>query len=66
MAALSSRTLASSDIDRGQRLVRRFATLNGVSVALLLDSMLILYAIRNGLGDAAVATLASFMHLTMP
>ncbi|MCG8478129.1 MAG: MFS transporter [Spirochaetales bacterium] len=46
--------------------MRRFATLNGVSVALLLDSMLILYAIRNGLGDAAVATLASFMHLTMP
>lgn len=66
MSTPSSRRLASSDIDKGQRLVRRFATLNGVSVALLLDSMLILYAIRNGLNDAAVATLASFLHLTMP
>lgn len=50
----------------GQRLVRRFALLNGVSVALLMDSMLILYAIRNGVGDAALAVLASFVHLTMP
>lgn len=50
----------------GRRLVRRFALLNGISVALLMDSMLILYAIRNGVGDAALAVLASFVHLTMP
>jgi MFS family permease len=31
-----------------------------------MDSMLILYAIRNGVGDSAVAALASFIHLTMP
>ncbi|MFP4373802.1 MAG: MFS transporter [Spirochaetaceae bacterium] len=54
------------EIRRGRRLVRRFATLNGVSVVLLMDSMLILYAIRNGVGDSAVAALASFVHLTMP
>ena len=58
--------LSSGDVRHGQRLVRRFATLNGISVALLMDSMLILYAIRNGAGDAAVALLASFIHLTMP
>lgn len=31
-----------------------------------MDSVLILYAIRNGVGDSAVAILASFIHLTMP
>lgn len=50
----------------GQRLIQRFASLNGISVALLMDSMLILYAIRNGVGDTGVAVLASFIHLTMP
>ncbi len=58
--------LPQSDMQRGQRLVRRFVTLNGVSVALLMDSMLILYAIRNGVGDSSLAVLASFIHLTMP
>lgn len=58
--------LSSGDIDHGQRLVRRFALLNGISVALLMDSMLILYAIRNGVSDSAVAVLVSFIHLTMP
>ena len=58
--------LAARDVERGQGLIRRFATLNGITVALLMDSMLILYAIRNGLGDSALAALASFIHLTMP
>lgn len=62
----STAELPGAEIKRGQRLVRRFATLNGISVALLMESMLILYAIRNGVGDAAVAALASFVHLTMP
>lgn len=31
-----------------------------------MDSVLILYAIRNGVGDVALAALASFVHLTMP
>jgi MFS family permease len=31
-----------------------------------MDSMLILYALRNGVDDAAVALLVSFVHLTMP
>lgn len=62
----TSDALSDSAVRHGQRLVRRFALLNGVSVALLMDSMLILYAIRNGVSDAAVAVLASFIHLTMP
>ncbi len=40
--------------------------LNGISVAFLMENMLILYAIRNGLSDSLVAILASFVHLTMP
>jgi hypothetical protein len=59
-------TLSSSEIHTGRKLVRRFAALNGISVALLMDSVLILYAIRNGVGDVALAALASFVHLTMP
>lgn len=51
---------------RGQRLIRRFITLNGISVAFLMNDLLILYGIRNGLTDPQVAVLASFMHLTMP
>lgn len=31
-----------------------------------MENMLILYAIRNGVSDPLVATLASFIHLTMP
>ncbi len=58
--------LSSRKMKRGRRLVRRFATLNGISVALLMDSVLILYAIRNGVGDVALALLASFVHLSMP
>lgn len=58
--------LPSLEVERGQRLVRRFATLNGISVALLMDSMLVLYAIRNGVSDSGVAVLVSFIHLTMP
>jgi MFS family permease len=63
---LAESVLSSGELTRGRRLVRRFATLNGISVALLMDSVLILYAIRNGVGDSAVAVLASFIHLTMP
>lgn len=58
--------LAQQHVEQGQRLVRRFATLNGVTVALLMDNMLILYAIRVGLSDTAVAILTSFIFLTMP
>jgi MFS family permease len=63
---LADNALSPGEIQRGRRLVRRFAALNGVSVALLMDSVLILYAIRNGVSDSAVAILASFIHLTMP
>ena len=50
----------------GQRRFRQFLLLNGVSVALLMENMLILYAIRNGASDPVVAVIASFVHLTMP
>ncbi|MCF7927687.1 MAG: MFS transporter [Spirochaetales bacterium] len=59
-------TLSSSDRNRGQRFLRRFVTLNGISVAFLMNDLLILYGIRNGLDDPQVALLASFIHLSMP
>jgi hypothetical protein len=58
--------LWSRDREHGQRLFRRFLKLNGVSVSLLMENMLVLYAIRNGVSDGLVATIASFIHLTMP
>jgi hypothetical protein len=58
--------LNSEQRARGQRLFRGFLLLNGISVALLMENMLILYAIRNGASDPVVAVIASFIHLTMP
>ncbi|MFW6337615.1 MAG: MFS transporter [Alkalispirochaetaceae bacterium] len=59
-------TLSTADRHQGRRYFRRFLKLNGISVAFLIENMLILYAIRNGVSDPLVATLASFIHLTMP
>ena len=51
---------------RGRSLLYRFYFLNGISVACLMNNVLILYAIRNGLTDATVAVMSSFIHLSMP
>ncbi|MCC5849327.1 MAG: hypothetical protein JJU29_14680 [Verrucomicrobia bacterium] len=51
---------------QGRKLFYRFYVLNGVSVACLMNNVLILYGIRNGLADPTVAIMASFLHLTMP
>lgn len=40
--------------------------LNGITIAFLMNDVLILYGIRNGLTDPQVAFLASFLHLAMP
>ncbi len=44
----------------------RFANLNGISVACLMDNMLILFAIRNQMSDPLVVIMASFIYLAMP
>jgi hypothetical protein len=49
-----------------QRRFRLFWMLNAIPVAFLLDDVLVLYGIRNGLPEAALAALASFTQLTMP
>jgi hypothetical protein len=59
--ALSSQARAE-----GRRLIWRFYSLNGVSVALLMENVLILYALRNHVSEPLVAVLSSFVHLTMP
>jgi hypothetical protein len=49
-----------------QRRFRFFWILNAVPVAFLLDDILVLYGIRNGVPEPALAALASFVPLTMP
>ncbi len=58
--------LSTDERAQGRRLFHRFLKLNGITVALLLENMLILYALRNNVADPLVAVLASFVHLTMP
>ncbi|MDA3950349.1 MAG: hypothetical protein PF508_14170, partial [Spirochaeta sp.] len=49
-----------------QRRFRLFWVLNAVPVAFLLDDILVLYGIRNGMPEPALAALVSFVPLTMP
>ncbi len=49
-----------------QRRFRFFWIMNAVPVAFLLDDILVLFGIRNGLPEPALAALASFVQLTMP
>jgi hypothetical protein len=58
--------LDNDDRQTGKRYLRRFVMLNGISIAFLMNDLLILYGIRNGLSDPQLAVLSSFMHLTMP
>ncbi|MFO7848795.1 MAG: hypothetical protein R6V67_02435, partial [Spirochaetia bacterium] len=58
--------LGEKERETGKRYLRRFITLNGISIAFLMNDLLILYGIRNGMSDPQLALLASFMHLTMP
>ncbi|MFW5715611.1 MAG: MFS transporter [bacterium] len=66
VAARFPEQLSYDEIRRGQRIFRRYIGFNGISIAFLLNDVLILYGIRNGLSDPQLALLASFMHLTMP
>jgi len=58
--------LSSDERALGKRRYRHFLLLNGISVALIMENMLILYAIRNGASDPVVALIGSFLQLTMP
>ncbi len=58
--------LSQRDMRRGRRIFQRYITINGFTIAFLMNDLLILYGIRNGLSDPQLAVLASFMHLTMP
>lgn len=58
--------LSQREMRRGQRIFQRYITINGFTIAFLMNDLLILYGIRNGLSDPQLAVLASFMHLTMP
>lgn len=49
-----------------QRRFRLFWVLNAVPVAFLLDDILVLYGIRNGLPEPALAAVVSFVPLAMP
>lgn len=49
-----------------QRRFRTFWIINAIPVAFLLEDVLVLYGIRNGVPEPALAALASFVQLTMP
>jgi hypothetical protein len=51
---------------KGRALIKRFYALNGISIVFLMENILILYAIANGVSDPLIAVLSSFVHLTMP
>ncbi|MBD3287939.1 MFS transporter [candidate division KSB1 bacterium] len=59
-------TLSVSASETGRRRYVRFTRLNALSFGCLADSMLILYAIKNGADDYLVGVLTSFFYLTMP
>ncbi len=59
-------TLTPEERLQGRKRFYRFYFPNGISVACLMNNVLILYGIRNGLTDPTVAIMASFLHLTMP
>lgn len=59
-------TLDAETRRRGQHRFRIFWILNAIPVAFLLDDILVLYGIRNGLPEPALAALVSFVPLTMP
>jgi MFS family permease len=46
--------------------MKRFMSLNGLAVAGIMENVLLLYALRNGLSEALTGVLASFVFFTMP
>lgn len=59
-------SLCPESREKGRRLFYRFYVLNGISVACLMNNMLVLYGLRNGMTEPVVAVMASFVHLAMP
>jgi|GEM_PF-602104 len=59
-------SLNADSRSEGRSLFWRFFLLNGISVAFLMENVLIIYAIRNGVPDPLVAVLASFIYMTKP
>ncbi len=49
-----------------QRRMRRYFWLNGIAVTCVLENVLLLWALRNGLSAPRVAVISSFAFLTMP
>ncbi len=63
---MTSFALPAAEVRRGRLLFRRVQALNAVTVAFLVEHVLVLYSLRNGLAESTVAFLASVMHLAMP
>lgn len=63
---MSDHALDETTRGAAQRRFRIFWILNAVPVAFLLDDILVLYGIRNGMPEPALAALVSFVPLTMP
>lgn len=58
--------LTESQRRNAQRQLRKFFWLNGVAVGCVMDNVLLLWALHNGLSESHVAMLSSFTLLAMP
>lgn len=58
--------ITDTEIRSGRRALRVVNALNAVVLAFLMEHVLILYAVRNGLSDSLVALIASIPHLSVP
>ncbi len=58
--------LTESQRNQAQRHIRRYSWFNGIAITCVMDNVLLLWALRNGLSAPLVAVLSSFAFLSMP
>ncbi len=58
--------LTAAQRGSGKKRYRLFILLNGISVTCMMENIMILYALKNGLSDKMVAILSSLIFITMP
>lgn len=66
MTDTASPALNDTQRQQAKRVLSRFYWLNGIVVPCVLENVLLLWALQNGLGAAHTAVLSSFILLSMP
>lgn len=62
----SSAPLTPERLIQARRRLLRYSSLNGVAVTFMMENILLLWALQNGLTATRVAVMSSFIFLTMP